>query len=83
MSRPFYFRHKPLSRWTVARAVRRLKARVEDAKAALADIGATWNDIDQTIVDEAEDRISDLENWLDATLRSIRERVEAGEHVGP
>lgn len=66
-----------------ALVIRRMERRIEDAKAAIHDIGALWCDIDQGIVDDAEQRLADMDKWLAEMKASIQERVEAGEHVGP
>lgn len=77
------FRYQPMSRWTPAIALRRTACRIEDAKAALADIAGIWGDVDQGACDEADRFIQDLDRWLADQRTIIAERLEAGEHVGP
>lgn len=82
-SRPYFARYQPMARWSLPLAMGRMQRRVEDAKAALADIAAIWGDIDQGTIDEAEGRIRDLDLWMADVERMVRERQEAGEYVGP
>lgn len=76
-------RYVPISRWTLPRVLSRMDARIDDAKAALHDIVALWVDIDQGIVMDAEQLITDLDEWLAEMKQAIKERQDAGEHVGP
>lgn len=77
------FRYEPMSRWTPALALRRMECRIEDAKAALADIAGIWGDVDQGAVDEADRLCEELDRFLRDQREMVRERLEAGEHVGP
>lgn len=77
------FRYAPMSRWSPQIALRRTACRIEDAKAAVADIAATWGDVDQGFVSDAEERFADLDRWLAEMRASVRERQEAGEEIGP
>lgn len=77
------FRYAPMSRWTPQIALRRMSCRVEDAKAALADIAGIWSDVDQGIVSQADDLIRNLDELMTEARTMVRERQEAGEEVGP
>jgi hypothetical protein len=77
------FRYAPMSRWTVKLALRRTRCRIEDAKAALADICGIWGDFDQGFVNGADERIVELDDWMAEIAESVRERLDAGEEVGP
>lgn len=77
------FRYDPMSRWTPAIALRRMACRIEDAKAALADVASIWGDVDQGAVEEADRLGAELDEFLRGQREMIRERLEAGEHVGP
>ena len=83
MRRARMFRYASMSRWTAKLALRRTKCRIEDAKAALADISLIWGDVDQGIVNGADERILELNEWMAEIEESIRERLDAGEEVGP
>ena len=82
MRRPHYARYSPMSRWTLPLALRRMECRIEDAKAALADIAMIWGDVDQGAVDRAEELIQELDQVLAEQRSAISERITAGEHVG-
>lgn len=76
-------RYQPMSRWTPALALRRTACRIEDAKAALLDIIGIWGDVDQGAVNEADQFIVDLDRWLEGQRATVKERLDAGEDVGP
>lgn len=76
------FRYAPMSRWSPQIALRRMNCRIEDAKAALADIAGIWGDVDQTVVDQAEDRIRELDEFMTETREMVRERQAHGEEIG-
>jgi hypothetical protein len=82
-ARSFLFKYKPIARWTLPLVMRRMERRIDDAKAAIHDICALWADIDQGFVDDAEQKLREMDEWHAAMKESVRERVEAGEHVGP
>ncbi|MCJ8142940.1 hypothetical protein MKI84_08425 [Ancylobacter sp. A5.8] len=77
------FRYAPMSRWTVPIALRRMECRIEDAKAALADIAGIWGDVDQGAVDTADQIIVDLDRFLADQKAMVAEKIAAGEDVGP
>lgn len=79
----FLFKYKPIARWTLPLAMRRMARRIDDAKAAIHDIGALWTDIDQGFADDAEQLLLKLDEWHAEMKASVIERVEAGEYVGP
>lgn len=81
--RHYTMRYVPLLRWTLPRVLSRMDARIDDAKAALHDIISLWADIDQGFVEDADQLIVDLDAWLAEMKQSIKERQDAGEHVGP
>ncbi|MFG1318032.1 hypothetical protein [Xanthobacter autotrophicus] len=81
--RHYTLRYAPLAKWTLPRVLARMDSRIEDAKAALHDIVAMWGDIDQGIVEDADQKIRELDEWLAQMKQGVQERVEAGEHVGP
>lgn len=83
MRRTRIFRYAPMSRWTVKRAIRRTKCRIEDAKEALADICSIWGDVDQAFVNGADERIIELNDWMAEIEETVRERLDAGEEIGP
>lgn len=83
MKRSGLFRYAPMTRWSVKLALRRTECRIEDAKAALADLTAVWGDVDQGFVNEADERIQDLDRWLAEIRESIAERQAYGEAIGP
>ena len=60
-----------------------MQSRIDDAKAALEDIAGIWGDVDQGAVDEADRIIEQLDALMAITREYVRERQEAGEHVGP
>lgn len=82
MKRTKLFRYPTMSRWSVKLALRRTKCRVEDAKEALADIASIWADVDQGTVNEADDRIRELEQWMADIEAVITERQMAGDEIG-
>ncbi|WP_323034549.1 hypothetical protein [Pararhodobacter sp.] len=81
-ARSYLNRYPPPKRWTPALAMRRTACRIEDAKAALFDIIAIWNSVDQGPCNDAEDRICDLDNWLQELRKDMDERIAAGEEIG-
>lgn len=81
-ARPYTMRYAPLRKWSVPVAGRRTAARIEDAKAALFDILAVWNEVDQGVVADMEDRISELDAWLEQHRRDLGERINSGEEIG-
>lgn len=77
-------KYRPMtSRWTPASALRRMEARIKDASEALIDIAAVWGDADQAVVDEVDRLIVELNQLLADQRECVRERLEAGEYVGP
>lgn len=76
-------RYKPMSRWTPALAIARTARRVEDCRDALYDVAATWGDVDQGVIDDADRIVLDLERMLSELKATVAEKLEAGAHVGP
>jgi hypothetical protein len=68
-----------MSKWTPQLALRRMRCRIEDAKAALADVALIWSDIDDFIAVRADERIQDLDAFMAEVQEAVRERQEAGE----
>jgi hypothetical protein len=71
-----------MSRWTPTLAIQRTGRRVEDAKDALMDIAGIWGDVEQGVIDDADRIILDLENMLATLKETLKEKAEAGEHIG-
>lgn len=82
MRRTRLFRYEPMSRWSVKLALRRTRCRVEDAKEALADITSIWADADQGTVNEADERIRSLDEWMADIEAIIAEKQAHGEEIG-
>jgi hypothetical protein len=59
-----------------------MNCRIEDAKAALADIAGIWGDRDQAVVNGAEDLLQALDEFMRETREVVRERQAAGEDIG-
>jgi hypothetical protein len=77
------FRYGVMHRWSPQIALRRMWCRIEDAKAALADIAGIWGDVDQGVVNQAEELIDGLDRFMRETREMVRERQAAGEEIGP
>jgi phosphoserine phosphatase len=76
------FRYGTMSRWSPQIALRRMNCRIEDAKAALADIAGIWGDVDQAVCDQADEHILGLDEFMAETREMVRQHQEAGEEIG-
>jgi hypothetical protein len=78
--------YPPMSRWTPSLAFQRTRRRIEDVKAALADIASIWGEIEPGTVDEVEQIAEETGRNLDqlaADLAAwIAEKKAAGEEIG-
>jgi hypothetical protein len=81
-SRAGIYRYKPMRTWSPSKALRRTRARIDDAKAALMDIGATWGGVEQGIVDDTDWLITQLDQALEKLVEYIDEKRATGEEVG-
>lgn len=75
-------RYQPMSRWSPKIALGRTVRRIDEAKEAIADISATWGDVDQFIVDRVEEIFRELEELATEIRTAVEERLAAGEYVG-
>ncbi|HQS09502.1 MAG TPA: hypothetical protein PLK13_11830 [Xanthobacteraceae bacterium] len=46
------------------------------------DIAGIWGDVEQGVIDDADRIILDLENMLATLKETLKEKAEAGEHIG-
>ncbi len=82
--RPSHYttRYPLMRKWTTPLAERRTAARIEDAKAALHDILATWNEVDMGVVMDMEEQIAALDAWLDGHRAAVKEHLDSGGEFG-
>lgn len=71
-----------MKRWTPRLAVSRSRRKLQTAMKPLAAVAHEWQDVDQGIVDSADELIRELEQFADEIRDSIEDRLAAGENVG-
>lgn len=71
-----------MKRWTPKLAVSRSQRSIAGAIERLRAVAHEWGDVDQAIVDQAEDLIRELETFSREIARDVAERMEAGEEIG-
>jgi hypothetical protein len=69
-------------RWTPAGAIARSRKNCTGAAERLRAVALEWGDVDQGIVEEAEDLLREVEAFGRHISEWINERLAAGEHVG-
>lgn len=80
--RPKLHRYIPMARWSPKLAIQRSNRRIDDAAQAIADIALTWGDVDQCIVDRAEELLFELRQFGEEIEVGISERLANGDEVG-
>lgn len=82
MARRPAFPQTPVIRWTPRAAVRSSAARLERASLAVREVALLWGDVDEALVERAEELARDIETFSAEIRDTVEERLAAGETIG-